>query len=124
MSRIGKSQKIPFNITCTGATAAILVFGLKTSDTVIECFYYGITPATAQAAISEDFTVDWTAINMTELTLTEGVFSGTMSEESTQNAVSDMLVMDFKAWNATENVIQRFEVKYLGDTYVKKVVDA
>jgi hypothetical protein len=107
-----------------GATEMIIVFGLKDSKTILEAFYYGITPATAKASIDEDFEVDWDEVAMTLLTEVSDVFSGTLSEASTYSAKSDMLIMDLKAWSATDSVTNRYEVKVLGDTYVKRVTNA
>ena len=124
MSRIGKGQAIPFSVTCVGATKMIIVFGLKDSKTILQAFYYGITPATAKAAIDEDFEVDWDAVAMTLLTEVSDVFSGTLSEASTYSAKSDMLIMDLKAWSLTDSVTLRYDIKVLGDTYVKRVTNA
>ena len=124
MSRIGKGQAIPFSVTCVGATKMIIVFGLKDSKTILQAFYYGITPATAKAAIDEDFEVDWDDVDMTLLTKLGNVFTSTLSETSTHSAKSDMLIMDLKAWSLTDSVTLRYDVKVLGDTYVKRVTNA
>jgi hypothetical protein len=122
MARIGKGQEIPFSITCAGATKVIIVFGV--GQTVLQAFYYGITPATAKLAISNDFTVDWTKVSMTLLTLAGSIFSGKLTEAATYEAKSDMLVMDFKAWSSTQSVTKHYPIKILGDSFVKRVSNA
>ena len=101
---IGRSQTIPFRITCTAAVEVVVVFGIKGGD-VLEKWAY---PEREEYQLLEADS--------------EGHFDGCTAEECTAAAEEGLLVMDVKAWNIEgQNIIKRGNIAMLASTFVDAI---
>lgn len=109
--RIAKSQTVAFKVTAPDAVDVVVIFSGEQSEEVYEQFAYPPREVESDETPFTDLIEEST-----------GVFTGTLSEDATRSATTDILVADVKIWNAAGDTrIKRWRFLELADTKVKTV---
>ena len=97
--RIGKSRTIPFQVTSADAVELVVIFSGEVSGTIYQRFSY---PQRGDSDDVQDSSAEeeWELLDVDS---TGHTFSGTLSEEATQGAEDDYLVVDIKGWDEVGN---------------------